>query len=150
LMSAGTNLNRIEVDGFSRAINKLLLKVDDLEVVWLDSADVDPNRFKRHVRGALKKKVNINSLHKADEQITCVGAASIIAKVTRDRIINSLKEEYGDFGSGYPSDSKTREFLKRYYKKHGKFPPETRLKWDTIEKLKKEIGKKKSAQTTLF
>ena len=60
------------------------------------------------------KTCNIIAEHKADMNYEVVGAASIIAKVTRDRLIEEMKDkyrEYGDFGSGYPSDPKTKNFL---------------------------------------
>jgi ribonuclease HII len=40
-------------------------------------------------------------------------AASILAKVTREEEVEKIKErytKYGDIGSGYPSDPKTKEF----------------------------------------
>ena len=51
--------------------------------------------------------------HKADYKYPVVAAASILAKVTRDRYIKQLHEMYGDFGSGYPSDPKTQIFLEK-------------------------------------
>ena len=43
--------------------------------------------------------------HKADENHPEVSAASIIAKVTRDRAVEQLSKDIGiDLGSGYPSD----------------------------------------------
>jgi len=47
------------------------------------------------------------------ERVPQVAAASIVAKVVRDRLIDLLKREVGDFGSGYPSDPRTVEFVKR-------------------------------------
>lgn len=49
--------------------------------------------------------------NKADETYGVVSAASIVAKVTRDGEIAKLRKIYGDFGSGYPSDPKTKKFL---------------------------------------
>lgn len=54
----------------------------------------------------------IIALNKADEIIPVVSAASIVAKVIRDREIEKLHKIYGDFGSGYPSDEKTIKWLK--------------------------------------
>ena len=45
--------------------------------------------------------------HKADENHPEVSAASIIAKVTRDRAVEQLSKDIGiDLGSGYPSTQK--------------------------------------------
>jgi ribonuclease HII len=56
----------------------------------------------------------IVSEHKADENYSIVGSASIIAKTVRDEEIDKLKDIYGDIGSGYPSDRRTMLFLEKY------------------------------------
>ena len=64
-----------------------------------------------------------------------VSAASIIAKTTRDFEIEKIKEKIGiDFNSGYPSDKKTQEFLKKY---HNKFPDIFRKSWASYKNIKK-------------
>jgi len=60
------------------------------------------------------KSIELHVEHNAERHLP-VAAASVIAKVTRDREIEKLKKEIGvDFGSGYPSDPKTKEFASRY------------------------------------
>ena len=77
------------------------------------------------------KKIRIVAEHKADLKYPVVSAASIIAKVTRDREIEKLKQEIGmDFGSGYPSDPYTKEFLKKNY---NRFPNLFRKSWSTYK-----------------
>ena len=71
--------------------------------------------------------------HKADERYPIVSAASIVAKVIRDRKLDALKREYGDFGSGYPSDPRTLDFLRRHISKP---PPFVRCSWRTLSRLK--------------
>lgn len=76
--------------------------------------------------------------HKADENYPIVAAASIKAKLTRDALIEKIKLETGvDFGSGYPSDPKTRKVLlnKEELKKIDKF---VRKKWKTLENVKQK------------
>jgi ribonuclease HII len=41
--------------------------------------------------------------------------------------------------SGYPSDPKTIEFLKKWYKDHGCFPPIARKSWRTLKKIRDEV-----------
>ena len=82
----------------------------------------------------LLKKANlsvdrIHAENKADEKYVVVAAASILAKVERDSIIDSLKERYGDFGSGYPGDPKTVEFLRKL-KGRRRILPIVRKKWN--------------------
>lgn len=73
--------------------------------------------------------------NRADAKYPIVSAASIIAKVSRDRAIELLWQEYGDFGWGYPSEPKTRAFLKEFFERTGRFPPCARRKWHTLHKL---------------
>jgi len=108
--------------------------------MWVDAADVKPERFGERIRNLLSIRMVVNASHKADATFTVVGAASILAKVTRDRLVCELAKQYGDIGSGYPSDPKTRAFLKRYYQDHGKFPPIARTEWKTLQQLKKRDG----------
>ena len=75
-------------------------------------------------------------MHKADAKIDVVAAASIIAKETREREVEKIKGEIGDFGSGYPSDKKTIKFLKSFYADNGKWPNGTRKSWKTLERIR--------------
>ena len=73
--------------------------------------------------------------HKADEKYPIVSAASIVAKHERDRLIEELKSKLGDFGSGYPSDSKTRRFLMELMRSRGIDNPYIRSSWRTLAKI---------------
>lgn len=73
--------------------------------------------------------------YKADRKYPEVSAASIVAKVVRDREIEVLKKLYGDFGSGYPSDPKTRRWVREYYVENNTLPAIVRRSWKTIKKL---------------
>ena len=152
-LNSGTNLNALEVLGFARAINNLLNRncnKHNVHILHLDAADVKPKRFQTNIQKKLQLNVTLNAEHKADENILVVGAASIIAKTTRDKIIKQLQAENGDIGSGYPSDLKTRNFLKDYYQAHKKFPSFARHCWSTIKKIEKELGVLPKGQKTLF
>ncbi|ASJ01043.1 ribonuclease HII [Thermococcus gorgonarius] len=127
-------LNEFEVNNFVKALNSLKVKPD---VIYIDAADVKEERFGEEIGKLLNFKAGIIAEHKADDKFPPVSAASIVAKVTRDRAIERLKEEYGEIGSGYPSDPRTREFLMSYYKKHGEFPPIVRRTWKTLKKIKR-------------
>ena len=70
--------------------------------------------------------------HDADDKYVECSAASIIAKVSRDRHIDELKAQLGDFGSGYPSDPRTEEWVRRYFEEHGELPGCVRRSWRTI------------------
>jgi len=138
-------LNEFEVENFVKALNSLKVRPD---VIYIDAADVKEARFGEDIRKRLDFEAKIIAEHKADDKFVPVSAASIIAKVTRDRAIEKLKERYGEIGSGYPSDPRTRTFLEEYYREHGEFPPIARRSWKTLkkieEKLRAEIEAKKS------
>jgi ribonuclease HII len=120
------------------------------DLVYVDAADVKAERFADNLRRQYAKtspdhakKIEIISMHQADAIYPAVSAASIIAKVRRDELIEELKKEWGvDFGSGYPSDPKTKEFLLKWGKEHrGEFPDIVRKSWQTVENIRKELEK---------
>ncbi len=68
----------------------------------------------------------------ADSRYAVVAAASIIAKFLRERHVAALHAVYGDFGSGYPSDPRTRSWLIR---SGSDLPPIVRRSWKTLKRL---------------
>ncbi len=128
-------LNEIEVLFFAEIIDAL-----DCKEVYVDAADVNESRFAENIKSHLKREVKIISRHKADEIYPAVSAASIIAKVERDRRIADIAREIGDFGSGYPADPRTTQFLKDYLQKHGALPPHVRKSWKSVKKLLMEMS----------
>ncbi|PXF61170.1 MAG: hypothetical protein C4B59_05320 [Candidatus Methanogaster sp.] len=79
--------------------------------------------------------VKITARHKADATYPIVAAASIIAKVQRDRAVRTLGREVGDFGSGYPSDPKTIRFMREWFREHKSFPEWVRHSWKTTSNV---------------
>lgn len=57
--------------------------------------------------------LEISCEHKADQNHVSVAAASILAKSEREKEVEKIKKSFGDIGSGYPSDPKTKEFLSK-------------------------------------
>ncbi|AAL81905.1 ribonuclease HII [Pyrococcus furiosus DSM 3638] len=137
-------MNELEVEKFALALNSLQIKP---ALIYADAADVDANRFASLIERRLNYKAKIIAEHKADAKYPVVSAASILAKVVRDEEIEKLKKQYGDFGSGYPSDPKTKKWLEEYYKKHNSFPPIVRRTWETVRKIEESIKAKKSQLT---
>ena len=76
-----------------------------------------------------------NVVYDADVYFPECSAASIVAKVIRDRYIDMLKKEYGDFGSGYPSDEKTVNWVKMVYSKSETPPPIIRRTWKILQEI---------------
>jgi len=131
LRSKEVNLNEIEKIAMLKIIDKL-----DADCIIIDSIDVKPKRLEEEI-SALVKDVKIVSVHKADDKYIEVAAASVIAKCKRDIIIEQLQKRYrkiGEIGSGYPSDPKTKKFLKNFT--YDEMPKIVRKSWKTIENLK--------------
>jgi ribonuclease HII len=138
------SMNEIMVVCFSKVLEQL-----KPNLVYADAADVKAERFAENLRRQYAKtnpdhakEIEIISRHQADAIYPVVSAASIIAKVHRDNLIEKLKKDWDmDFGSGYPSDPKTKEFLLRWGKEHhGEFPCIVRQSWQTVENIREEIS----------
>ncbi|HUJ84894.1 MAG TPA: ribonuclease HII [Candidatus Acidoferrales bacterium] len=134
-------LNRLEAQTMAQVIEEL--KPDE---VFVDAADTVEHRFGNHIRECLNIKTRIVSRHKADRIYPVVSAASVIAKVERDREVAILRAEWGDFGSGYLTDGKTMVFLRRLLKDNDEYPSFIRKSWKPAKKVKSEKG---TAQQTL-
>jgi ribonuclease HII len=128
-------LNRLEAQTMAKVINSL-----NPDEAYVDAADVFEDRFKHHIQECLTVKTRITSKHKADKTFPIVSAASIMAKVERDREIAALKGIYGDFGSGYLADKKTISFLIRWLQTHLEYPDCVRKSWKPAKKAKNEKG----------
>jgi len=131
VMRSEMSLNDFEAKLFAEVIDKLRP-----ETAYVDAADVDEIEFKRCVRKELAFDVEIVSQHNADELFPVVSAASILAKVCRDREMRMIEDEIGiHIGSGYASDADTIAFLETWIRTHGSLPPHTRASWDTARRL---------------
>jgi ribonuclease HII len=106
------------------------------DVAYVDASDVLADRFREHIAERLAFEVKIVSEHKADFKYPVVSAASIIAKVERDKAIQELSEKYGEIGSGYVADPKTIAFLKRWLATHGSYPWFVRKSWKPAKVLR--------------
>ena len=139
------NLNSLEVELFAEALAEM-----PEGSIMLDACDVNEERFAQNVSKLSERECSAE--HKADENHPEVSAASIVAKVTRDRIIDQLKEEIGfDIGSGYPSDPKTKLAVAELVK--GELPHDClRWSWKTVENAMGRTPplRKDSRQQTLF
>ena len=130
------NLNEIEAQKVAHAIDQLGISG---ATVFVDSPDNVPAKFAKRIEKYLQTKVKLVSANKADDTYVIVGAASIIAKVTRDREIERIKKETGiDFNSGYTSDPVTQKYISDR-KSYPALEPYLRTKWSTlrVEKQRK-------------
>jgi ribonuclease HII len=125
------NLNKLEGVTSANLINAIQEEIT-LGKVILDCPSNNIPAYKEFVSSKIKTKLEVVAEHKADLNHTIVGAASIIAKVTRDSLIEEIKKKHGvEFGSGYPSDPATIDFLKKNWNKYDFF----RKTWATYKKV---------------
>ena len=121
-------LNDLEAKYMAKVVSKL-----NPDVSYVDSCDVNPARFGRTI-SELSENHKIRSYHRADSRFVVVSAASILAKVTRDRAIMKLRKDH-NLGSGYPSDSTTVKFVTKYYKKNREMPKFVRKSWKPVQRI---------------
>ena len=133
-------LNLLEARTMAVVIEKLRP-----DVAYVDASDVKPERYKMNILDELSYRPRIVSEHNADVNYPVVSAASILAKVRRDACIEEIRKEFGDFGSGYSHDPKTRKFLTEYYRANGDFPPIVRRSWATLRQIDQEVFQSKLA-----
>ncbi|MBE43620.1 MAG: ribonuclease HII [Thaumarchaeota archaeon] len=131
-------LNSLEATAMATVINRLRP-----QIAYVDSCDTNPTRFRKAILSTLKCKTEVDSRHHADSENVAVSAASILAKVRRDREIAKLRRIIGDIGSGYPSDKKTMEFVNRWIDIHKKAPRYVRSSWKPVRILLNKHSQKK-------
>lgn len=105
-----------------------------IDVIYVDAPDPNPLKYAQRIEKYLNYPPKIVAENKADAKYPIVSAASIIAKVERDWEIKKIEEKYGEFGTGYPHDEKTIQFLKTILK-GGKPPEFVRTSWSTVKRL---------------
>lgn len=121
-----TNLNFLEAIKTALILNELK---PDKAIVDCPSNNIAA--YKDYLQNLLTVKMDLILEHNAEKHLQ-VAAASILAKVTRDRIIAELEKKYGKMGSGYPADPVTQAFLKKNAKK---YPEIFRKSWATYKKI---------------
>jgi ribonuclease H2 subunit A len=124
------SLNVLSMNSAEDLVRLLLAAKVNVKEVYVDTVgkpEPYENRLSRQFPG-IKFKVTA----KADSLFSVVSAASIVAKVTRDREINSYKETLGEIGSGYPSDPNTQRWLKENLHPVFGYPSKyVRISWST-------------------
>lgn len=140
VLSETTNLNWLEADKMAEIINSL--KPDQ---VIVDCPSNNKKAFANYLDCKITVKTSLRCEHKADLLFPVVGAASILAKVTRDKEIELIKKRIGiNFNSGYPADPITKKFLKENW---NKYPEIFRHSWSSYRDYSE--GKKSKNQKML-
>lgn len=136
------SLNEISQSSALQLIRMAQNKNVNVLKIYVDTVGY-PDKYKNLLDKELNNKsIEVKVEAKADAKYECVSAASIVAKVTRDHLIEKLDIEDKDCGSGYPSDPKTIEWLKKNYDNVFGFGREVRFSWKTVANLFKENNNK--------
>jgi len=125
------NLNWLEAHKTADIINKLNPKK-----AIVDCPSTNVEAYTDYLKNLLtNKNIELIVEHKADLNHPQAAAASILAKVTRDREIEEIKKKYGDCGPGYPSNEVTQKFLRENWEK---YPEIFRKSWSSYKKIAEE------------
>ncbi len=149
--SHGDNLNQLEARTTALLIFNLSKRIE-LDKVIIDSPTKTVSKHENDVRSYLgrldpqgkTKHIKLQCEIKADYNYVIVGAASILAKVTRDRAIASLVKIHGPLGSGYPADPYTQSYLDKHWQEGHDF---FRKSWESYARLAR--ASKEPAQSSL-
>ncbi len=132
------SLNYIEAKITAKLINKLKLKP---EFVYIDCPQTSTDKYKEKLYALIDLDTKLIVENKADLNYICVGAASIIAKVERDLVIENTEKEVGfPLGCGYPHDEITIKAINRLDKIKPEF---IRKSWQTYIDIKNKNSQKK-------
>ncbi len=133
-----SNLNHLEAQRMAMIVNELAKKTEEKIIAFIDCPSVNISSWTEYLMDFIvdKERIQIRAEHKADAKYPSVSGASIIAKEQRELEIENLKKEFKiDFGSGYPADPRTVQFLKENVN-DSRFEKIIRHSWSTIRKLK--------------
>jgi len=131
------SLNQISHDAAIELTKKSIADGADIKEMFVDT--VGPAEKYQEKLSYIFPKVDVTVESKADAKFPCVSAASICAKVSRDRCIKQWKftELEGTdkcdmpYGSGYPADPDTKKWLASVMDPVFGFPQFVRFSWST-------------------
>jgi len=132
----GINLNKMEARVAAKIINKL-----KPSKVYVDSPEPANGgaKFGIMINEFLNVQPEMIAEHGADAKYVVAGAASILAKVSRDREVARIVEEIGaEIGSGYPHDPRCRAYLEENFR--GPIHKYLRKCWSTYKRLNEAQG----------
>uniref|UniRef100_A0A087Y3R5 Ribonuclease n=1 Tax=Poecilia formosa TaxID=48698 RepID=A0A087Y3R5_POEFO len=133
------NLNALSHDTAIGLIQYALDSGVQLKEVYVDT--VGPAEKYEEKLSQRFPGIQVTVRPKADSLFPVVSAASICAKVARDRVVKGwnfaedLGEMDADYGSGYPNDPKTKEWLLKYLDPVFGYPQFVRFSWSTAQTL---------------
>ncbi|ORY78659.1 ribonuclease HII-domain-containing protein [Protomyces lactucae-debilis] len=155
--SAPYNLNAQAHDTTIQLIRDVLAQGVNVRQIFVDTVGI-PEKYQQILQRAFPM-AQVTVTKKADSLFPIVSVASICAKVTRDKALEANAAEtvpvVGTWGSGYPGDARTVEWLKRHmhpiFGWQGGF---VRYSWatakDMLEGTSKHVKDKKAAVEVIW
>jgi len=135
LESDTLNLNWLEAHKQAEIINAL-----NPDKAIIDCPSPNCKAYEKYLRDLLTNKgTKLVVEHKADVNYPTCSAASIIAKVRREDVMDDIKSMYGDTGPGYPAHATTQKFIEENWDKH---PEIFRKSWATFKNQEKMKNQK--------
>lgn len=137
------NLNALSHDCAIGLIQKVLDRGVNIKEVYVDTVG-DPGKYQAKLK-EIFPQLDITVAAKADADYQIVGAASICAKVARDKAVKNWTFiegfQYEDsYGSGYPNDPNTKKFMASSLDKVFGFPQFVRVSWSTAYTIIEKNG----------
>jgi len=121
-------LNELEAKSMGEVINNIRANR-----IYVDACDVNLDRYLASLRRHIQlPQPRLYCLHHADCINEVVSAASIVAKIIRDREVQEIRKKHHNIGSGYPSDKKTMFFIKKWVRKYKSPPLFARRSWKPL------------------
>jgi ribonuclease HII len=133
----GINLDKLEAMKVADIISMI-----NAEKIYVDSVEQNCEKFENMIKEFLPKEKNVKLIVRnyLDENIPVVSAASIVAKVERDKEIEEIKKKVNfDFGVGYSHDERTRIFIEKILQTEDQPPSYLRIHWETVQDIARKL-----------
>jgi len=132
LLSDHLNLNWLEAQKQAEIINKL-----QPDKAIIDCPSPNCKKYTEFLKKLLENKdIELIVEHKADMNYPTCSAASILAKVRREEVMDYIKKKYGETGPGYTSNPITQKFIAENWEKHPEIFRKTWVTFKNHEKMK--------------
>ena len=132
----GLNLNWLEARKTAELINEL-----NPDKAIIDCPSPNIKAYTSYIRDYIhNKEIELVCEHKADLKYKVVGAASILAKETREEEVRKIEKAVGQsIGSGYASNKICQAFLEANW---DKYPEVFRKSWESYKRVLRQQGQK--------
>ncbi|CAD6203481.1 GSCOCG00009784001-RA-CDS [Cotesia congregata] len=133
-----SSLNEVSMNSAIGLIKGAIEAGVNIEEIYVDTVG-KPGKYQDKLKSIFPEIKTLIVAKKADSTYPVVSAASICAKVSRDHALRAWQfregEPKGDYGTGYPHDTVTKQWLTDNIDPVFGFPQIVRFSWSTAEKI---------------